>query len=102
MGPVRDAATTGPDGATVTIQEIMDSCNISIERQGRVLGCLATMDSEWNTGIAAALAGQDCRWVASALECSPGELCANQQFSRSFDPTYPRICEPMLIYTRLA
>jgi hypothetical protein len=94
----RDAVAVGPDGGTVTIQDIMDSCNIPKDQQGTILACLAALDSSWSAGIASALAGQDCAVVASDLECSPSEVCMAQQFPRTFDPAYPRICEPVLIY----
>jgi hypothetical protein len=96
--PPRDAVTTGPDGGTVTIQDIMDSCNISSQQQGMILGCLAMLDSSWRDGIAAALAGQDCAVVVSDLVCSPSEVCIAQQYPSTFDPSYPRICQPVLVY----
>ncbi len=96
--PPRDAVTTGPDGGTVTIQDIMNSCNIPSEQQGAILGCLAMLDSSWRDGIAAALAGQDCAVVASDLECNPGQVCVAQQYTSVFDPSDPRICQYIPIY----
>jgi hypothetical protein len=96
----RDAVSTGPDGGAVTIQDIMDSCNIPVDQQGMILGCLGAMDSSWRDGIASALAGQDCNSVTDVLECRPGEVCtAMQQLSRTFDPSnLSRLCAPVLVY----
>ena len=96
--PPRDAVTSGPDGATVTIQDIMDSCNVPIPQQEMVLACLAQMQSSWRDGIASALAGQDCGWVDLMLGCDVerGRTCA--QYPGELDPAYPRVCRPTIIY----
>ena len=98
VSPPGDAVTGGPDGTTVTIQDIMDSCNIPQQQQDMVLACLSQMQSSWRDGIASALAGQDCGWVSSMLDCdiSRGRACA--QYPVEFDPAYPRLCQPMIIY----
>jgi hypothetical protein len=99
--PPRYAANTGPDGGTVTIQDIMDSCNIPAQQQGMVLACLALMDSSWSAGMPSALAGKDCMVVASALNCGVGVdlICVADQFpNASFDPSYPTLCRPIIIY----
>jgi hypothetical protein len=95
--PTKYAATSGPDGGTVTIQDIMNSCNIPIDQQGTVLACLAALDSSWRAGIASALAGQDCMAVDSALDCGSGKVCGGQ-LSGAFNPANPRICQSILIY----
>jgi len=95
---VKDAVSKGPEGGTVTLQEIMDSCDIPEQTQANVLACLSALHGSWTTGIAAALAGQDCRSVSSSLEpCSYSSQC-NTALPAEFDPSYLRICEPILIY----
>jgi len=96
--PAKDATTTGPDGGIVTIQDIMDSCNIPSQQQAMVLACLSRLQSSWRDGIASALSGQDCSYVASMLNCTPTNVCVADYYSTEFDPKYPRICQPMLIY----
>jgi hypothetical protein len=95
--PPRDAATVGPDGATVTIQDIMDSCGLSSEEQGRVLACLSQMRSSWSTGMASVLAGQDCVHVVSDLSCF-GSMTCTMAAGTEFDPASTRICQPVMIY----
>ena len=96
--PPRDAVTTGPDGGPVTIQDIMDSCNIPSQQQGAILGCLAMLDSSWRDGIASALAGLDCAVVESDLECNSAQVCVAQRYPRTFDPSDPRLCQYIPIY----
>jgi hypothetical protein len=95
---VKDAVSKGPEGGTVTLPEIMDSCDIPEQTQANVLACLSALHGSWTTGIAAALAGQDCGAVSSSLEpCSYSSQC-NTALPAEFDPSYLRICEPILIY----
>jgi hypothetical protein len=98
--PEKYAATSGPDGGAVTIQDILDSCNIPVGQQGMVLGCLAALDSSWSAGIAAALAGENCVSVANDLVCNSSEVCVAEYGFRAFDPAYPFLCQPapVLIY----
>jgi len=93
----RDAVSTGPDGAIVTIQEIMESCNIPSDTQSMVLMCLARLHESWSTGTAAMLAGKDCATVSSTLDCPSYDQC-NSSLPAEFDPTALRLCEPILIY----
>jgi hypothetical protein len=92
-----NAATSGPDGATVTIQDIMQSCNISSEDQGMVLGCLSQMRDSWIAGLTSQLAGADCADVTSQLNCSTRNIdCAYQ--SSDFNLANLPLCRPILIY----
>ena len=98
--PAKYAATSGPDGGAVTIQDILDSCNVPVGQQGMVLGCLAALDSSWSAGIAAALAGENCALVANDLVCNSSEVCVAEYGRRPFDPAYPFLCQPgpVLLY----
>ncbi len=60
------------DGATVTIQDIMQSCNMSDQA---VLDCLAKLRASWTTGIAQSLAGKDCQTIANDLSCFEQTTC---------------------------
>jgi hypothetical protein len=94
---VKNAASKGPDGATVTLRDIMNSCNIPKDAQGAVLACLATMHESWTTGITSLLAGEACNIVANAFaQCSYSAGCYPQP--DEFDGTLPNLCEPVLIY----
>jgi hypothetical protein len=96
-----NAATSGPDGATVTIQDIMQSCNISSEDQGMVLGCLSQMRDSWIAGLTSMLAGEDCADVTSQLNCSATsyyESCAYQSSNTDFNLASLPLCRPILIY----
>jgi hypothetical protein len=95
--PSRDAANVGPDGATITIQDIMDSCGLGTEEQGRVLTCLRQMRSSWSTGMAEVLAGQDCARVASDLDCF-GSMTCTTATGTEFDPASTPICQPVILY----
>lgn len=95
--PARDAVTSGPDGATVTIQDIMDSCNIPSQQQANILACLSGLRSSWSTGMASVFAGQDCVTVANQLNCFAGQTCMMPP-SGDFDPASTRICQPVLVY----
>ncbi len=98
-GPVPDAATHGPDGATVTIQDIMDSCNLPSQNQTAVLACLARLRDSWTTGIAEALAGMPCDTVTSELSCFAyaGQACSFGS-TAEFVVGTTRVCEPILVY----
>ena len=95
---VKDAVSKGPEGGTVTLQEILDSCNIPEGMQANVLTCLSALHESWTTGIAAVLAGQDCQAVSSSLEpCSYSSECTSGK-PAEFDPSSLRLCDPILIY----
>ena len=96
---MKEAASSGSDGAKVTIQEIMDSCNLSGSLQANVLACLATLRESWTTGIAEYLAGKDCNTVGTALACDGGHVCEPWLSANSdFDPGLLPLCEPVYIY----
>jgi hypothetical protein len=92
---LKDARYAVLDGAPVTIQDIMQACNISSDLQKQVLACLANLRDSWTTGIADALTGDDCTTVYNQLECFPyGRACmfgSNQEFD-------PAICLPVPVY----
>jgi hypothetical protein len=90
------AATTGSDGGTVTMQDIVDSCNLRVDQQSMILACLSLMDSSWSTRMAAALAGQDCRSVYAL--CPPGETCSAWQYPSGSVPSNLPLCMPVIIY----
>jgi hypothetical protein len=95
---VKDAVSKGPEGGTVTLQEILDSCNIPESTQANVLACLSALHESWTTGIAAVLAGRDCQVVSSSLEpCSYLSQC-NSGLPAEFDASSLRLCDPILIY----
>ncbi|MGB8297873.1 MAG: hypothetical protein WCG85_20820 [Polyangia bacterium] len=92
-------APSQSDGGTVTIQDIMQACNIPDDQQQRIMGCLSTMRASWTTGIVELLAGADCYTVAGALRCDPWDTC-RQAFlpvATEFDPNMP-ICMPIPMY----
>jgi hypothetical protein len=94
-----NATTSGPDGATVTIQDIMQSCNISSDDQKRVLGCLSQMRDSWNAGLTSKLAGADCADVTSQLNCSTyNSDCAYQSSTTDFNLANLPLCRPVIIY----
>jgi hypothetical protein len=94
-----NAATSGPDGATVTIQDIMQSCNISSDDQAMVLGCLSQMRDSWIAGLTSKLAGADCADVTSQLNCSTNNRnCAYQSSDTDFDLANLPLCRPMIVY----
>ena len=94
--PPKYAATTGPDGGTVTMQDILDSCNIPVQQQGMILGCLSSMNSSWSSGMVAGLAGQDCASVAAL--CPPWETCTAWQYPSGSAPSNLPLCMPVIIY----
>jgi len=96
-------AASGSDGAAVTIQDIMDSCNIGEQGQQQILACLATLGESW-AGMAEAFAGANCNFVSSQLAClAESWLCGGSlqitSSSGSLDPNTPWICQqPVLLY----
>jgi hypothetical protein len=80
VAPAWDAVAVGPDGAVVTIQDIMNSCNISNSQQTEVLRCLSALRASWTTGLTQELAGQTCAAVTSRLAA----------FACSMEPCLPR------------
>jgi len=104
VAPAWDAVTAGTDGAVVTIQDIMDSCNIDDRDQVAVLLCLRSLRASWSTGIAQELAGKSCATVTSRLRsfecssswepCQPYPAAASQDFTEGDAP----YCPPVLIY----
>jgi hypothetical protein len=97
--PGPDAATTGPDGATVTIQDIMGSCNVPSQDQAAVLACLARLRESWKTGMAEALAGAPCTIVNSELSCfAYASTTCMSGSAADFVVGSTRICQPILIY----
>jgi hypothetical protein len=96
---VFDAVARGPDGASVTIQDIMDSCNVDKSRQEAVLTCLRHLRDSWTTGIAEALAGTPCEYVDDQLSCfaSISKPCMTGSFDE-FVVGSTEICRPIPIY----
>lgn len=105
VAPPWDAVTVGADGAMVTIQDIMGSCNIGSREQGQVLRCLSFLRTSWTTGLAQELAGQSCAAVTSRLvpfgdwncemnPCEPPRGRADSDFVAGDVP----YCAPVIIY----
>lgn len=105
VAPPWDAVTVGADGAMVTIQDIMRSCNIGDQDQGTVLRCLSFLRASWTTGLAQELAGQTCAAVTSRLApfedwqcevnaCEPPRGRADADFAAGDVP----YCPPVIIY----
>jgi hypothetical protein len=88
-------AVTQSDGATVTIQDIMQSCNMSAQA---VLDCLARLRASWTTGMAEALAGQDCQTISNDISCFLQKNCSGAPSSSEFNPTTAFYCPPMPVY----
>lgn len=91
-------APSQSDGGTVTIQDIMDSCNIPDQVQESVLGCLAGLRESWTTGIAEALAGSPCDWIARQLGCFWYSHNCSGTVSQDFDPKTTPLCDPIILY----
>jgi hypothetical protein len=92
VAPARDLppdtfAPTSADGNTVTIQDIMDSCNVPEAERGSVLSCLAAMRASWTTGTASALAGQNCNTVQRDLDCFLQSQVSCSPSAGDFDPS---------------
>jgi hypothetical protein len=91
------------DGAAVTIQDIMDSCNISDQQQQQLHACLATLGGSWGTFLAEGFAGANCSFVESQLGClDESQLCGGfymiTSSKGSLDPNTPWICQAVLMY----
>ncbi len=97
--PRPDAATRNADGGVVTIQDIMDSCNLPKDDQDRVLACLRRLRDSWTTGIAETLAGTSCANVIDDLQCfgSVSQTCHSGS-NAEFVVGTTRVCQPILIY----
>jgi len=101
-GPATDVtmAPSQSDGATVTIKDIMDSCNISAQAQQPILACLARLGGSWAEGFA----GANCSFVYSQLSClAESQLCGGFDLiepssGTTLDPNTPWICHPVLLY----
>ena len=80
----------------MTIEDIMQSCNIPSQEQDAILKCLSVMRASWTTGVAEALAGAACTTVSYALNCFPGPSgCSTPN---DFDPNTAFYCRPVIIY----
>jgi len=96
-------AASQSDGATVTIQDIMDSCNIPAQQQQGIRACLATLGGSWAEGLAEGFAGANCSFAYSQLDClARSQLCGGfymiTSSTGSLDPNTPWTCEPVLLY----
>jgi hypothetical protein len=97
--PATDAvAVSQSDGAAVTIQDIMDSCNIPDQTQQQVLACLAKLGNSW--ALAEEFAGANCDLVSSDLDCFlRSQFCwGADEITYPSDPNMPWICKPVLVY----
>jgi hypothetical protein len=92
-----DTVTHNSDGATVTIQDIMDSCGIPNERQSSILSCLSKMHESWSTDMPRVLAGQDCTKTADQLRCFADWTCNSAQDTKFKSGSTP-ICQPVRLY----
>jgi hypothetical protein len=98
------AASQSDGGAAVTIQDIMDSCNIPDQTQQQVLACLAKLGDSWaglyGKSPAAQLAGVNCSVVSRDLGCFlASTMCGGEYvISLASDPNTPWICSPVIIY----
>ncbi len=95
---IKEASSTGPDGAAVTIRDIMDSCNIPTDTQGMVQACLDQMQESWTAGLAGYLAGKDCNVVSAALNCDNHVFSGCYPYRSSFDPNQLPLCQPIMLY----
>jgi hypothetical protein len=93
------AASQSDGGATVTIQDIMNSCNISAQEQQAILTCLAQLGDSW-AGFAEEFAGLNCGVVGSDLTCFlRSRVCGGgYEITYPSDPNAPWICQPVLVY----
>jgi hypothetical protein len=100
--PPRDAVAVSGDGAAVTIQDIMDSCNLPSQAQSAVAACLDSLRASWTTGLAQELAGESCSTVEGRLDdfscrnwpCRSSPQGSSDEFSAGAIP----YCEPVIIY----
>jgi hypothetical protein len=89
-------APSSNDGATVTIQDIMEACNIS---SASILSCLATLRASWSKGMADSLAGVACDTVSNDLFCFAQNSCTGgPPPAGDFNAATAFYCPPMLIY----
>jgi hypothetical protein len=98
--PATDAvAPSQSDGAAVTIEDIMDSCNITGLLREQILACLAKLGESW-AGLAAGFAGASCSLVDSDLACFvQSQMCGGPNtITFPSDPNAPWICRPLIIY----
>jgi hypothetical protein len=98
---IKEASSTAPEGGAVTIQDIMDSCNIPKDNQGMVLACLSKLQGSWSAALADYLAGKDCNIVVAALNCDTSLYSQCYRGSSStpdFDPEQLPLCRPIPIY----
>jgi len=94
------------DGAAVTIQDIMDGCNIPDQQQQAIRACLATLGVSWSTALAEVLAGTSCDLVVDQISCLVrSQLCGGPIYnvvarpgSSDWDANAPWVCEPVLMY----
>jgi hypothetical protein len=98
--PPRDAVSRSADGGVVTIQDIMDSCNVPQDTQAKVLGCLSILDESWRTGMAETLAALSCDVVANELGCFAtfSTYCPPFGAPEKFVSGETRVCNPIPIY----
>ena len=87
------------DGGTVTIQDIMDSCNIPDQEQQQILTCLATAGDGW-AGLLEELAGLNCSLVGADLNCFGQSMVCGGMNEITFpsDPNAPWICRGIPVY----
>jgi hypothetical protein len=90
-------APMSSDGATVTIQDIMQACNIPPAEQTAIVACLTTMRTSWNKGVPATLAGLPCDTVASMLSCFQQDNRGAPPSTADFDATMAFRC-PIPVY----
>jgi hypothetical protein len=96
-------APMSSDGGTVTIQDIMQACNIPPGQQAAIVACLTSMRTSWNKGVPAALAGLPCEMVSSMLNCFQQTNCGASPTSADFNPTMAFQCLlPVYIGVRFA
>lgn len=97
----RDVLAVGQDGAMVTIQDIMDSCNIAEGAQVEIRRCLSFLRASWTDGLAQELAGQDCGTVGSRLydfECWLEACQPPRGGSAEFVEGVAPYCPPGIVY----
>ena len=97
--PATDVAVpSSPDGAAVTIQDIMDICNISTPLQQQVLACLAKLGDSWPGPLSS---GINCSALESDLYCfTQWRGFCGGVFDIKFpsDPNAPWTCAPIPVY----
>jgi hypothetical protein len=88
--------SNGLDGAGVTIQDIMQACDLPASEQDGVLHCLATLRASWLTGLPKALAGLPCLSVENDLSCFQQTGCSPSR--GEFDPATAFECPVFPVY----